>query len=146
MITRYRFPLAPFNDLRQEVEGLLGGLGAGRFPTPFRETAAFPLLDIRESDEALHVEAELPGVSQDDLEIVTLGAELTIKGRCRPRTGDENTYYRQERPFGEFCRVITLPADVDSEKVEATLKDGVLMLTLPKLASARSRRIPVKSV
>ena len=144
MFRTYRFPLAPFNELRREMERLFDGFAVGLGDLPFRRTAVYPALNIWDAGEALCVEAELPGIRQDDLEIFALGNELTIKGRRTPLEGKTHTYHRQERGTGEFTRVVTLPAEVDSDKVEASLKDGILTLRLPKAASAKPRKIALK--
>jgi len=71
---------------------------------------------------------------------------LTIKGRRRAQANEKKVaYQRQERTLGEFVRMLTLPCDVDADKVEAVLKDGVLTVQLPKAAAARPKRITVKT-
>jgi HSP20 family protein len=133
----------PYVDLRREIDRLFdtftGGDGGAT------RARVFPPVNIWEEGDNLFVEAELPGVSREDLEISAAGNELTLRGR-RSAPQDENlTYHRQERGFGEFTRVITLPAEVDANKVEASLKDGVLLLTLPKAEAAKARKIKVKA-
>lgn len=134
---------APYQDLRREVDRLFdtftGGENSGA------RGRAFPLINLWEEGDVLHLEAEMPGVRQDDLEISAAGNELTLHGRRTPPEGEKRAYHRQERGYGEFTRAITLPIEVDPERIEATLKDGVLMLTLPKAAAARARKIQVKA-
>jgi len=74
-----------------------------------------------------------------------VGNELTIKGRRTPPASDNPTYHRQERATGEFTRVVTLPAEVNADKVEAVLKDGVLSVRLPKAEQARPRKIALRT-
>ncbi len=135
---------AEFNRLREEMDRLFRRFGGNG--NLWRRTAAeFPAVDIWEDENDLFLEAELPGMELDDLEIyVTQGNQLTIKGKRTPPEV-EGTWHRRERGFGEFTRVITLPVDVDADKVEATLKHGVLTVRLPKVAEARVRKIPVKT-
>ena len=105
----------------------------------------FPALNLWEDADAVHVEAELPGVEFKDLEVlVTGGNELSIKGERRPSTPEKGVWHRQERAFGTFHRTVTLPFLVDADNVEATLENGVLHLKLTKHESARPRKIAVK--
>ena len=145
MFARYRFPMAPFADLHREVERLFDGFGPGFMRLPHRRAGLFPALNVWDQGESLCVEAELPGLNQDSLEIYAIGNELTIKGRRAPMEGRDLAYHRQERGTGEFSRVIALPAEVDPDKIEAVLKDGVLTLRLPKAESAKPRKIALKT-
>ncbi len=138
----FRFPVAPFGDLRREMDRLLDEFGVNRLRNAWRPVA-YPALNIWDEGEALAVEAEVPGVRREDLEVTTMGSELTIRGRRE--VGEARTFHRQERGAGEFSRVITLPVEVNPDAVEATLKDGVLFLRLPKAETARPRKITLKS-
>ena len=137
--------MAPFSGLRREMESVLdtfsNGFDRGLLPRP----RAFPAMNVWEDGECFYAEAEIPGVSMNDLEICASGDELTIKGQRKPSDDESLTYHCQERGFGEFTRMITLPADVNPDKIEATLKDGVLTITLPKAEEARMRKIAVKA-
>ena len=107
---------------------------------------SFPAVNIREEDEALNVEAELPGMNLEDLEIfVTGNTQLTLKGERKAMVANKGTQHRQERPFGKFVRTLTLPFPVDDTKVEARLANGVLRIHLPKHEAARPRKIVVKA-
>jgi len=134
---------APYGDLRREIDRLFDAFTAGNGGTA--RTRAFPTVNLWEEGNNLYLEAELPGVVRDELDISAAGSELTLHGRRTPRRGEELTYHRQERGYGEFTRVLTLPVEIDAEKIEATLKDGVLTLTLPKAEAARARKIKVKA-
>ncbi len=105
----------------------------------------FPALNIWEDEEKLYAEAELPGLSMNDVEVLVVGDELTIKGHRKAHEGQSQTYHRQERGTGEFSRTIVLPYPVNQDKVDATLRDGVLTLTMPKAEAARPRKITVKT-
>jgi HSP20 family protein len=108
--------------------------------------AAFPTVNVWEEGEQLHVEAELPGLDLNNLEIyVTGGNELTLKGQRQFNAPDKGAWHRRERTAGEFIRTLTLPYPVDPDKVEARLENGVLHITLAKHESARPRKIPVKA-
>jgi HSP20 family protein len=109
-------------------------------------TATYPAVNVWEDTDSVHVEAELPGLSRDDLEIyVTAGNQLTIKGE-RKTTAPQGAYcHRQERGFGTFVRVLTLPFDVNRDKVDAHFENGVLQIKLAKAESAKPRKITVKA-
>jgi len=105
----------------------------------------YPLLNVWEDGAALHVEAELPGLELKDLEIYVTGDnQLSIKGQQREQQLEKGTWHRQERGSGTFARVLTLPSDVDREKVEARFENGILQIVLPKKESAKPRKIQVK--
>jgi HSP20 family protein len=103
-----------------------------------------PLVDIEETEDAWIVEAELPGVMREDVNVEVRDSELSISGeiRERERTG---ILRRRARRTGEFDYTITLPGKADAENVEATLADGVLMVRIPKPEQARPKRIQVKA-
>lgn len=137
------FPTNRFDELRREMDRLFNAFSLGSPRGSISRAAAYPALNIWDAGDTLCVEAEVPGINKDDLEIVAIGNELTIKGHRRPMEGEKLTYHRQERGTGEFLRSITLPMEVNPEKVEATLDNGVLMLHLPKAEAAKPRRITV---
>ncbi|MGL4552591.1 MAG: Hsp20/alpha crystallin family protein [Gemmataceae bacterium] len=110
-----------------------------------RPVTAFPAVNVWEDADAYHLEAELPGLTQDEVSIaVTQRNVLTLSGERKSDDG-EGRWHRRERGFGRFQRVLRLPAAVDADKVEAKLEGGVLRLTLPKHADAKPRRIAVKA-
>ena len=110
-----------------------------------RPVAAFPAVNVWEDNDAFHLEAELPGLTQEDVNIaVTQRNVLALSGERKPEEG-EGRWHRRERGFGRFQRVLRLPAPVDADKVEAQLENGVLRLTLPKHEDAKPRRIAVKA-
>jgi HSP20 family protein len=104
----------------------------------------YPSFNVWEEGDVVYAEAEVPGVKAEDLDISVVGKELTVKGRRVGATAAEATYHRRERGTGEFARTVKLPVDVDAEKVEASLVDGVLTITLPKAETAKPRKINVK--
>lgn len=135
------------NRLQREVNRLFRDLGFDLWETSWpRFTAVYPPLNVWEDENALYVEAELPGMSLDDLEIFVTGHnQLTIRGERKAPQVEGGTWHRRERAFGTFSRVITLPVEVEPDKVEATFHNGVLRIVLPKTAAARTRKIPVKA-
>lgn len=106
----------------------------------------WPALEVIDENENLVVRAEMPGLKSNDIDVSVQGNVLTISGQKKEETEKkERTYYFAERQYGSFQRQVTLPAEVDAEKVEASYKDGVLTLTLPKAETARTRRIAIKT-
>lgn len=128
--------------LHQEMNRLFDRWGGESGGT----AAAYPAINAWEDADSLHVEAELPGVDQKQLEIyVTGGDQLTIKGERRSNVPGTGVCHRQERGAGAFARTLTLPFDVDQDRVEAHVENGVLHLTLPKQEAAKPRKISIKA-
>jgi HSP20 family protein len=104
-----------------------------------------PAVDIAEHDNEFVVKVELPGVSKDDVKITLESNILTIRGeKKQDRETKEENYHRLERMYGSFQRSFTLPSTVRSDKIDATFKDGILTITLPKAEEARPKQIEVK--
>lgn len=105
-----------------------------------------PPVNLSQDEQNLYAEAELPGVSPENLEITATGDTLTIKGsRTASRHERTTSVIRAERVSGSFERTMTLPVEVDAERVSATLRDGVLTITLPKAQAVLPRKIPVST-
>lgn len=105
-----------------------------------------PALTLWEADDALHVEAELPGLELNDLEIFVTGRnQLTLKGERKAPPLEKSTPHRQERHFGKFTRTLTLPFPVDENAVDAHFENGVLKIRLPKHEAAKPRKIAIKA-
>ena len=107
---------------------------------------AFPAVNAWEDADNVYVEAELPGLKLDDIELFVVGDELTVKGERRHVDEEDVSYHRKERGTGCFSRVFRLPVGVDADKVEAALRDGVLTVTMPKAAEAKPRKVEVKAL
>lgn len=158
----------PLDELRDELDRLWGNLvaapplhGWGSGPS----AAAFPAVNIRETDDAVIVEAELPGLEAGSVDIAVTGDELVLKGsrpqpegahpqpqgaHPQPQGGNGErkpavTWHRRERGTGGFERRLTLPVAVDAAKVEARLADGVLTVTCPKAPEAQPHKVRVRS-
>ena len=126
-----------FSDFLEEERPLLEGNGFGL-------ERVFPPLNLCEDEGHLYAECELPGVQMDDLEVTVVGRDLTIKGERKPQAVEGASYHRRERDPGSFHRMVRLPVEIDSGKVNAELRNGVLTVTLPKAPEARPRKIDVK--
>ena len=103
-----------------------------------------PRIDILESDDELVLYADMPGVTAENLDIQFENRELRIHGKVWPRHKDVNFLYG-EYGIGDFHRTFTIGESIDSEKIHAELRDGVLILHLPKTEAVKPRRIAVKS-
>jgi len=103
-----------------------------------------PVVDIYDNDDSIVIKAELPGVNKEDINIDVKDRFLTLKGeRSAENEVKEDKYHRKERTYGRFERVFTLPAEVDSDKIEADYKDGVLTITIPKPEEQKPRQITI---
>jgi HSP20 family protein len=132
------------NRLQGEMEQWFVRLGMND-PRRFAGSV-YPPLNAWEDDDNLYVEAELPELELSDLEIIVNGDnQLSIKGERKQPEQGEGMWHRQERGHGSFSRVGELPQYVDSDKVTADLKQGVLTITLPKRKEAKARRVEVNA-
>ncbi len=133
---------AEMNRLQDEMNRLFSRRGTS--PRPFARDV-YPPLNLWVDEDSVYVEAELPGLELDDLEITVCGDnQLNVKGERRPPEQEDGTWHRQERGYGSFGRLVELPSDVDSKNVSAEFKNGVLTITLPKREENKPRRIEVK--
>lgn len=132
-----------FEDLGKEMNRLLGHFG----DTENGESRGFaPRIDIAETYKSYEVSLDLPGLNSEDFNVEFKDGQLWISGERKQETEEKGkTFHRVERHYGQFRRVITLGTDVDAENVEATYRDGVLSLHIPKIAAVQPRRINVKS-
>jgi len=104
-----------------------------------------PAIDVYEEDNNIIVEAEVPGMDPKDIDIEIENNTLRISGKTEKKEEvKEKNYYRKEIRKGAFERVITLPAEVNEEKIEATMKDGILRIVLPKKKPSASKKIEIK--
>jgi HSP20 family protein len=114
-----------------------------------RNVADFmPRIDVSETDKAMHVTAELPGMDEKDIQISLENEALVISGEKKNDLEEKGkNYHRVERTYGSFQRVIPLVSEVEADKVEAVFKNGVLIVTLPKTPAAakQTHKIAIKS-
>lgn len=103
-----------------------------------------PAVDIRETEEAYLVQAELPGLSKEDIDITVEENILKLSGERRwEKDVEEEQFHRIERSYGSFTRAFSLPSRVDSGNVSAKFQDGVLTISVPKMEEARPRKIDI---
>jgi HSP20 family protein len=154
--TRGLTPWRPFGEMtrwEQEIQRMFGDLFR-RSLRPFRDEhlwtplsfeVSIPAVDLYEEKDEIVAKAELPGIEKDDVQINIANHELTIKGeKRREEKANENDYYRAERCYGSFVRVLSLPREVEGDKVRASFKNGVLEIRLPKTEEAKKREVRVK--
>jgi len=104
-----------------------------------------PSFDVSETDEHVHVKADLPGIDVKDLDITIENNVLTVRGEKKQEKEDKSEcYHCVERYYGSFSRSFTLPATVNADSIEAVYKDGVLQLTIPKSEASKRKKIEVK--
>lgn len=136
----------PVHQLRDEMDRVFSGwFGPQGAAARLVSGQNFPVINVWEAGDELFAEAEVPGLKSEDLDISVVGNELTIKGQ-RPELEQEGTaYHRRERGVGPFTRTLRLPVEIDGDRVEATLANGVLTIKLPKAEAAKPRKIQVNS-
>ena len=131
-------------SILEEVDRLLSE-AMGELMRPAQAAPYVAPADLYETDDALVLEMWVPGLAPEDIEITVEGNTLTVRGEVKPVADDKvRRYYLQEIPQGSFVRSFTLPVEVDADKAKAEFKNGVLKLTLPKVETARAKRIPVE--
>lgn len=135
----------PFREL-EELHSRIGQLIETSWPEAGNSARGMwsPLVDIEETDDAWLVEAELPGVKQEDINVEVSDSELVISGELKERER-KGILRRRTRRTGQFDYRVTLPGEADAERIEASLDEGVLTVHIPKPERARRRRIEIKS-
>jgi HSP20 family protein len=145
-----RGELSPMLALRNEMDRLIDSFvrepfGALDWPL-WGSDKWSPAVDVAENDKELTVRAELPGIDPKELEVTVSGNQLVLSGEKKESSErQEKDFYRSETRYGSFRRVIPLPEGVDTENVDAQYANGVLTLTLKKIAPAAQKRIEVKT-
>jgi HSP20 family protein len=144
MVFRYTGGRYPVERLRRDMDrffsGVLGNVAESGWPLAGRSR---PAVNVWEDAEAVKAELELPGVKSDEVDLSVVGNELSIKVDHPDVDQEGVTYHRRERGVASFARVLRLPTDVNADRVEAEMADGVLTITLPKSEAARPRKIRV---
>ncbi|HEX7006529.1 MAG TPA: Hsp20/alpha crystallin family protein [Alphaproteobacteria bacterium] len=157
MISRQESSLAPsgwpFRSLQREINRVFrdffddASLPDWEFGAGFTPGIA-PKMDIAETDKAFEVTVELPGIDEKDVDISVTDGVLTIKGEKKAETEEKGkNYHRIERSYGSFQRSMALPPTVDIDAIDATFKNGVLTVMLPKSAKAveKAKKIKIKA-
>lgn len=138
-------PFAEISRAKREMDRLFSSF-TGRGPSMGGwGSGVFPALNMWEENDAIIVEAEVPGVRGEDLDISLEGNTLILRGERKPDTPDNVSYHRRERMSGRFSKSVSLPFEIDADQVRAEYVNGVLKLTLPKAEHAKPRTITVKT-
>lgn len=138
-------PWAEFERIRRNMDPLSRNFANGDVNYP--SATVFPPLNVYEEKEQLIIKAEIPGVKSDDLDISLEGETLTLAG-TRKKYSDEDdnkSFHRREIERGTFSRAISLPTKVDPDKISASLKNGILTITISKAAEIKPRQVKVLS-
>ncbi len=149
LIRWYERPTFPrsldiMGQLKKEMDRVFSDF-TGRGVSPHR-AGVFPPLNVSEDSENLYVNSELPGIEPGDIDISVEGETLTLRGeRKLPEAGEGVNYHRREREAGRFRRIVSLPARIDPDGVEAVFKNGVLRIVLPKAAENRPKQVTIKT-
>lgn len=138
-----RSPFGELERMRQQMNRLLEETRAPYQPA---QAGVFPLTNLSEDKDNYYVRAELPGVKGDQLDIQVTGNNLAISGERMIAAEEEGArYHRREREAGTFSRMIGLPGEVDTDKVDANLQNGILTVVVPKAEIAKPKQITVSS-
>ena len=139
----FRRTFDELDRLQNRMDELYGALSGGAFPK--LSAGVFPLTNITEDGGNFYVRAELPGMKSNDLNIQVTSNGISISGERKiPEEGNNVRYHRREREAGKFSRLINLSGDIDTNKVDAVLKNGILTVKLPKVEPIKPRQITVK--
>lgn len=134
-------PFAALEQLRREVDRAFSEVERG----PLRGRSGLPYMTLEDAGEKFLLRAELPGMSEKDVEISATVNSLTLRGQRKSDPPQGYTVHRKERSDFQFARTFALPVRIDADKVEATMKHGVLTLVLPKAPEAQPKQIAVKT-
>jgi HSP20 family protein len=138
-------PMRDYENLQNEINRLFNGQKPGASQGLFDRSIS-PAIDVLEDRDNIIILCDIPGVDMNDLELTITKDVLTIKGEKKEEEKkDKARIFKKETWEGSFQRTIALPDGVDSEKVDATLKDGVLRVVVPKMEEVKPRQIKVKS-
>ena len=128
----------------QTVSALFDQLFAEPAHRPAAAPAVYrPAIDVTEDDEGYELVADVPGVGKDDVEIRFEDGVLEVKGRRSVDEREEPRWFRRERHAGDFLRRVAFRDEIDVDAIDASVRDGVLRVRLPKAATAKPRQIPV---
>jgi HSP20 family protein len=140
-VWRFRSPTEEVEKMRRQMDQWLEGFA--NVARQGAQAGVFPLVNLTEDADRYFVRAELPGVSGDHLDIQATGKSLAIAGERKIAVSEGVQYHRRERESGKFSRIIALPREIDADKVEARLDNGILTVMIPKAETAKPRQISV---
>lgn len=139
-------PPSGLATLRKEMDQLLDSMWREDVPESALSGSWTPKLDLSETKDQIVVRAEIPGLDPADLRVEYRDGLLTLRGeKKREQEQKSERFYRMERVYGAFVRSIRLPASADAKKVSATFKQGILVVTLPKVPEAVGTSVPIRT-
>jgi len=134
----------PFRALQEQMDDLIARFESEWNGEPVGGLTV-PSLDVSETEDALQVRMDMPGIKPDDIDIEVSGNTLRISGERKEEKQEQGkTVHRVERRYGTFARAVTLPCPVNEDEIDAECREGVLTVTLPKTEQARTKKIKVK--
>ncbi|MDX9972822.1 MAG: Hsp20/alpha crystallin family protein [FCB group bacterium] len=144
-------PWREMDALRREINRVLEGAGNGDQPfaragfLPGRAARAYPLLNMHDDKDNVYIEALAPGLNTESLQLTVHRDTLRMEGEKQAISQEvkPEAWHRSERSAGRFVRTVTMPAEVDSDKVSASYQNGILRITMPKAEKAKPRQIAV---
>ena len=137
-------PRRSFFDVADEFNRMWDENFQGRWAE--RERMWQPRVDVNDGKDAIYVTAEVPGLSQNDVKITIKDNQLVISGEKKSEVErEEDTYHCCERRYGKFERAFVIPSEVDADKAEAKVKDGILSIKLPKVEKVKAKEISIKA-
>ena len=138
-------PFGELNSLRREMDRLWENFFGERPLTRIWEREWIPSLEMSETKDNFVVKAEVPGINAKDIDISLTGDVLTIKGEKKQEKDEtEEDYHLVERSYGSFSRSVRLPAEVESDRIKASYKNGILNITLPKSEKVKAKEVKIK--
>jgi HSP20 family protein len=139
---RFKDPFEELHRMRQQLDQLFEDTAA---PRQRVSAGVYPLINLTEDKNSFYVRAELPGVKGEELDIQVTANNLAISGERKIDAEEEGAkYHRREREAGIFSRMIGLPGDIDSDKVDAKMENGILTIVVAKAEAAKPKQISVK--
>lgn len=137
-------PLSDFDQVRREMLRLLDTVAGDTVGEV--NSGVFPPMNITQDNDNFYLRAEVPGIKPNELSISAVRNRLSLAGKREiQREHERVSYHRKERAEGSFNRTVTLPTEVDADRVDARYADGILTLTLPKAEETKPRQITVRS-
>lgn len=140
---RWRRPTDDMETMKRQMGNLFDDFF--RRPSRLATSGVYPLVNLTGDKDNYYLRAEIPGLKSDELDIQVTSNAITLSGERKFLTEDGSaTYHRREREAGTFSRGISLPGDVNPDKVDASLKDGMLTVIIPKAEASKPKQITVK--
>ncbi|KJS30454.1 MAG: heat-shock protein Hsp20 [Desulfatitalea sp. BRH_c12] len=137
-------PFEELSRMRRQMDRIMDSLMERQ--TSIMGAGVFPAINLTEDENHFYLRAELPGVMTQDLDIQATARNLTISGERKLEVeGESAKYHRREREGGRFSRAFALPKEIDAERIEARMRNGILTIKVPKAESAKPRRIAIES-